>query len=110
MPPTVQPTPDFFSPQVSEARRFYLDLKPPRGTRLAVVCGGVEHCAPGYAIRRATFPFYSLEYVVRGEGRLKLGQRGFELRPGVVFSYGPGIAQHIDTNAQNPLVKYFVDF
>lgn len=103
-------TPDFFSAQVSSARRFYLNLQPPRGTRLAVVCGGVEYCAPGYEIRRETFAFYSIEYVARGEGRLQLGRRMCELRPGVVFAYGPGVGQHITTNPQKPLVKYFADF
>jgi len=110
MKTTSSPTPDFFSPQVSSAQRFYLDLKPSRGTRLAVVCGGVEHCAPEYLIHRATFPFYSLEYVARGEGRLKLGRRQFDLRPGTVFSYAPGISQRITAAPQKPLVKYFVDF
>ena len=103
-------TPDFFSDQVSSARRFYLNLQPPRGTKLAVVCGGVEHCAPDYVIRRESFPFYSIEYVARGEGRLKLGRRTHELRPGIIFAYGPGIRQHITANPQKPLVKYFVDF
>ena len=103
-------TPDFFSAQISSARRFYLNLQPPRGTKLAVVCGGVEHCAPDYAIRRETFPFYSIEYVARGEGRLKLGRHSLTLRPGTVFSYGPGIRQHIASNPQKPLVKYFLDF
>jgi AraC-like DNA-binding protein len=103
-------TPDFFSAQVSSARRFYLNLQPPRGTRLAVVCGGVEHCAPEYEIRRETFPFYSIEYVARGEGSLKLGKRRHELRPGIIFAYGPGIPQHIVSHARKPLVKYFVDF
>jgi len=103
-------TPDFFSAQVSAARRFYLNLQPPRGTKLAVVCGGVEHCAPDYEIRRETFPFYSIEYVARGEGRLKLGRRSHELQPGVIFAYGPGIPQHITSNPHKPLVKYFVDF
>jgi AraC-like DNA-binding protein len=105
-----RPLPDFFSPQVSQAQRFYLNLNPPRATRLAVVCGGVERCAPDYAIHRATFPFYSIEYVVRGGGQLELGSRRLELRPGTVFSYGPGIRQHITSNPQSPLVKYFVDF
>jgi len=103
-------SPDFFSPQVSHARRFYLDLNPSRGTKLAVVCGGVEHCTPDYQIRRASFPFYSLEYVAHGNGKLKLGRRHFELKPGVIFSYAPGIAQHIVADAQKPPVKYFVDF
>jgi AraC-like DNA-binding protein len=103
-------TPDFFSAQVSQARRFYLNLRPPRGTPLAVVCGGVEHCAPDYEICRETFPFYSLEYVARGEGQLKLGRRRHELRPGSIFAYGPGVPQHIRATPQKPLVKYFVDF
>jgi len=103
-------SPDFFSAQVSQARRFYLNLRPPRGARLAVVCGGVEHCAPDYEIRRETFPFYSIEYVARGEGHLQLGRRKHALRPGVIFAYGPGVSQHITVTPQKPLVKYFVDF
>ena len=102
--------PDFFSAQVSQARRFYLNLRPPRGTKLAVVCGGVEHCAPDYEVRRDTFPYFSIEYVARGEGRLKLGGRGHRLHPGIIFAYGPGIRQHITSNPRKPLVKYFVDF
>lgn len=102
-------SPDFFSPQVSSARRFYLNLQPPRNIPLAVVCGGEEHCAPDYEIRRDTFPFYSIEYVSRGEGRVKLGRRTHELKPGIIFVYGPGMRQHITSNPQKPLVKYFVD-
>jgi AraC-like DNA-binding protein len=103
-------SPDFFSPQVTSARRFYLDLDPPRATHFAVVCGGVEHCAPDYAIRRETFPFHSIEYVAQGSGQLKLGRRRFELRPGSIFSYAPGIPHHIISDPETPLVKYFVDF
>ena len=110
MRPKPVPTPDFFSAQVSQARRFYLNLQPPRGTRLAVVCGGVERCGPDYEIRRESFPFHSIEYVARGEGRLKLGRQTHELKPGILFAYGPGIRQHITSNPQKPLVKYFVDF
>jgi AraC-like DNA-binding protein len=103
-------TPDFFSAQVSQARRFYLNLRPPRGTPLAVVCGGVEYCAPDYEIRRGSFPFYSIEYVARGEGELRLGSQRHRLHPGIVFAYGPGIRQQITTHPLKPLVKYFVDF
>jgi AraC-like DNA-binding protein len=107
---TADHSPDFFSPQVSSAQRFYLDLNPPRAAKLAVVCGGVEHCAPDYAIRRETFPFFSIEYVARGEGWLKLGSQSLDLQSGTVFSYGPGIRQHITSSPHKPLVKYFVDF
>ena len=106
--PTTPPA--FFSPQVLEARRFYLDLAPPSAKPMAVVCGGYERCAPTYAIHRPTFPYYSIEFVVRGAGSLRLGGGEFALFPGVVFSYGPGISQDIATDALDPLVKYFVDF
>jgi AraC-like DNA-binding protein len=102
--------PDFFSPHVLTARRFYLDLKPPRGRRLAVVCGGCESCSPDYAVERKNFPFYSIEYVARGGGELRLKHRRHTLEPGRLFSYGPGVPHRISGDPANPLVKYFVDF
>jgi AraC-like DNA-binding protein len=103
-------TPRFFSADVSAARRFYLDLTPPAGTPLAVVCGGCEHCTPDYHIQRATFPYYSIEYVALGGGTVTLRDRTHALQPGRLFSYGPGIRQDIRAAPDEPLVKYFVDF
>lgn len=108
--PSDQATPAFFSPDVTEARRFYLDLKPTRHQRLTVVCGGLEYCSPQYAIHRKTFPFYSVEYVARGNGQVKLREQISPLSPGVVFSYGPGVSHDIAGDPAHPLVKYFVDF
>jgi AraC-like DNA-binding protein len=112
LPPgkTKQTTPEFFSADVEVARRFYLDLNPPKNRRLAVVSGGLEHCTPDYAIRRETFPFFSIEFVARGRGEVKLKGRSYPLHPGRLFSYGPGIPHHITGDAADPLVKYFVDF
>ncbi len=108
--PSAAAAPEFFSPQVSAARRFYLNLNPPKRAPLAVVSGGCEHCTPDYQIHRATFPFYSIEYVVRGAGALKLNGRRHELRPGAIFSYGPGVRQDIIASRSDPPVKYFADF
>ena len=102
--------PGFFSPQVAEARRFYLDLNPSSQRRLTVVCGGLEHCRSDYAIDRDTFPFYSIEYVARGHGELKLKGRPHILQPGRLFAYGPRVPQRITGSPADPLVKYFVDF
>ena len=102
--------PGFFSPQVSAARRFYLNLNPSKRAPLSVVSGGCEHCAPDYEIQRPTFPFYSIEYVIRGRGLLKLQNRRHTLQPGCIFSYGPGVRQNITADATEPPVKYFVDF
>jgi AraC-like DNA-binding protein len=100
----------FFSPDVSAARRFYLNLNPPKQEKLAVVCGGLEHCTVDYTIHRASFPFYSIEYVARGSGELKLKGRAYSLQPGRVFSYGPRVSHDIAGHRTEPLVKYFVNF
>lgn len=108
--PNQNAAPEFFSPQVSEARRFYLNLQPSQKTPLSVVSGGLEHCLPDYKIQRSTFPFFSIEYVVRGAGSLRLRNHHHRLQPGTVFSYGPGVAQMFSADPKDPLVKYFVNF
>jgi AraC-like DNA-binding protein/quercetin dioxygenase-like cupin family protein len=108
--PTATATPEFFSRQVSGARRFYLNLNPAKDVALSVVSGGFEHCLPDYRIQRPTFPFFAIEYVVRGEGTLRLNHRQHKLQPGVVFSYGPGIPQTISADPQAAPSKYFLNF
>jgi AraC-like DNA-binding protein/quercetin dioxygenase-like cupin family protein len=105
-----QAAPEFFSAEVTEARRFYLDLHPSKNRQLVVVCGGLERCKPDYAIHRETFPFFSIEYVARGRGEVKLKGRAYSLQPGRLFSYGMGVSHHIMGDPADPLVKYFVDF
>lgn len=102
--------PEFFSAQVARAQRFYLDLNPSPRRSLTLVCGGVENCTADYAIHRRTFPFHSIEYVVRGRGTVTLKGRRQVLQPGSLFSYGPGVGHDIASDPVEPLVKYFVDF
>jgi AraC-like DNA-binding protein len=104
------PAPEFFSPHVREARRFYLDLAPPARQPLAVVCGGFEYSAPDYAIDRANFPYFSIEFVASGKGAVVLSGQEVRLLPGTVFAYGPEVPHHITTDRDDPLAKYFVDF
>ncbi len=102
--------PPFISQQVTDARRFYLDLKPDPRRDLTVVCGGWERCSADYRIDRPTFPYLSIEYVASGRGDLVLAGKRHALAPGVVFAYGPGIAQRIRSSRAERLSKYFVDF
>ena len=102
--------PAFISRQVTRARRFYLNLKAAPRPRLAVVCGGWEHCASDYAVDRPDFPFYSVEFVDGGRGQLELAGLRFDLSHGALFSYGPGVAHRIRSDPADRLRKYFVDF
>ena len=72
MVPVDKREPDFFSNQVLEANRFYLNTQSQKNQKLKVVCGGREHCQPGYRIDRSDFPFYSIEFVASGRGQLFL--------------------------------------
>lgn len=102
--------PSFVSRQVREARRFYMNLNPAKGHRLAVVCGGWECCAPDFRVERTDFPFLCVEFVAGGAGKLLLGGKERMLRPGSIFSYGPGCPHRIEAHPEDPLVKYFLDF
>ncbi len=102
--------PAFFSLQIAEARRFHLDIKPRSDVPLAVVSGGCEHCARDYEMHRTSFPYYAIEFVAQGRGKLTLDGRSYDLVAGTLFSYGRAIAQDIVSDPDEPLVKYFVDF
>ena len=102
--------PSFISEQVSKSAYYFFDLNPKPAASVKVVCGGWESCLPEYRIDRATFPYFSLEFVSAGKGMLTLGGRRFKLVPGTVFHYGPGIAHYIATDPDSLLEKYFVDF
>lgn len=102
--------PPFISQQVTDARRFYLNLNPRTRRHLTIVCGGWEECAPDYAIDRRTFPYYSIELVASGRGEVELGGKRHELAPGVVFTYGPDIPHAMRSSHTERLRKYFVDF
>ena len=102
--------PSFVSTQVTEARRYYRDLKPKPTRDITVVCGGCERVRPDYVIERRTFPYFGVEFVAEGEGTLRLANRECRLRPGVAFAYGPGIPHTIRTESARPMLKYYVDF
>jgi len=101
--------PIFLSKDVEQERTFYVE-KPRRIDGVAVICGGREQSVPGYRIDRANFPYFCIEWVATGRGKLVLAGKVHELKPGALFTYGPGIPHEIETDSTDRLVKYFVDF
>jgi AraC-like DNA-binding protein len=102
--------PRYFSRQVIEAQRFYLNLRNDGGEALAVMSGGLEKCSPDYDNVRKTFAHPCIEFVVRGSGMLTLGAVTHMLTPGTVFTYGPHLAHRITSAPNSSLWKYFVVF
>ena len=108
--PSSNAEPAFVSHQVSEARRYYLNLKPSLQSPLAVVCGGVERMHADYVMKRDDFPYFAIELVTEGAGTLTLKGRRYPLSPGVVFAYGSGVPHTIRNDPRRPMRKYYVDF
>jgi len=106
------PEPNYFSAQVSDARRFFLELNPKTGARrqITVTSGGWERCRSDYEIQRAGFFSPIIEFVSRGFGTLTLAEKPYELRPGTIFFYGPETSHQIRTSPDHAMEKYFVAF
>lgn len=102
--------PSFISRQIRTGEYYFFDLDPPHDSEMRNVCGGWEACKPTYRLARHDFPYFSVEFVTGGEGRVVLGGRSYRLLPGAVFHYGPGLPHEIESDSAAPLEKYFVDF
>jgi AraC-like DNA-binding protein len=102
--------PDFFSKQVTQARRFFMEGATAGSRQLKVVCGGCEQTGPDFKIDRKDFPYYSLEFVAKGQGIAVLAGQKFDLIPGTIFSYGGQISQVITADPKHSMTKYFIDF
>jgi len=102
--------PRYFSTQVSEAQRFYLDLNPRAGEPLSIISGGWELCRGDYQIKRNGFPHLIIEFVARGSGSVVLKGKRHDLIPGSTFVYGPRIPVEITATPEHSMAKYFVVF
>jgi AraC-like DNA-binding protein len=102
--------PQFFSRQITGARRFYIQLNEPWDDPLVVVSGGDEQCAPNYRVDRPAFPYHAIEFVAMGEGTLEIGGKSRPIKAGAVFGYRPNELHCIRSDAEKPLEKYFLTF
>lgn len=102
--------PEYFSRQVTDARRWFLSLPRPRELGVIAVSVGCERCLPDYEVRRNGFQFHAIEMVAEGRGALTINGENSPLRPGSVFTYGPGVKHRIRNDSDHPMLKYFLDF
>ena len=75
-----------------------------------MVGGGWELVAKDYGINRDTFPWLGIEFVAGGGGRLEMNGAAHTLSRGIVFAYGPGVSHRIETDPDNVLSKYYLNF
>jgi AraC-like DNA-binding protein len=104
-----RPLPSFISQRVIRGRYLFLDLDPPAATDLTVTCAGWEECAAGYEIARDGFRYLALEYIAKGRWELATDGKKWNVGPGTIFAYGPGVVYSLKALSDRGLAKYFVD-
>ena len=115
---TVQPKENHFSKQVTDARQILFGIPDETHEELSVVSVGCERCLPEFLVDRKTFPqhtsnrenmgFTTFEFVLEGEGQVRLGDKFHELKPGSVFTYSRGVHHRIENSSKKPMLKYFL--
>ena len=99
--------PALLAAQVAESRTFFLQLAGPWRERVTVALGGWELCRPDYRVARERYPYIVLELVTGGRGRVSLDGSQHRLEAGVCFASGQKTSCRIETDAEEPLEKFF---
>lgn len=93
---------------IRQAQYFYYDVGPEQSEELAVVCGGHEICAPDFTLKRQSYPYYVIEYGIRGRGFLEINGTDHEITSGVIAGFTPGMSHHYRVDNDDPLEHIFL--
>ena len=102
--------PSFISKQVSLGKYNFVDLQPQDDAPLSVVCVGLEETSQDYALKRESYGYYAIEYIVSGKWKLVTSAGEWDLRPGSVYCYGPSVTYSIKHDGGGEHRKYFLNF
>ncbi len=109
---------DHFSNQVKDERQVFLGFPLEQPKDVSVVSVGFEKCLPDFIVDRDSYPqlgknnnlmqFTTFEFIISGEGKLRLGTSNHHLQPGSCFCYQVGTYHKISSSKSKPMVKYFM--
>lgn len=81
----------------------------PDSTPFYIQMTGTSYCDGSYRIRRDYRDLYVLEYIVQGEGVLRVDNRQYTPKEGDVYILHKGIAHEYFSSAENPWIKMFMN-
>lgn len=92
---------------VLEEELFFLRQEPAEA-ELTAPFGGWERCAPDFEIRRQQYPFYVLEFPLRGRCDLQINGEHYRLEPGCLAGFAPQDAHHYRCDPTDPMEHLFI--
>jgi AraC-like DNA-binding protein len=96
--------------KVLDAKYFYFETEPESSQALEIIFGGYEKCATDFELKRNTYPWYVLEYSIKGSCKLIINQTTHFIEPGTIAAFCPGDRHHYICDKKNPMEHYFVIF
>ena len=97
----------------SEAGQYYwYDLNPKDidTESLAVIWGGQESLKPGTKLKRQSYPYCCISYILKGHGTFKIHGQTHKLQPGVLSGHCPGAPHCLSVDTENPAEHIFIVF
>jgi AraC-like DNA-binding protein len=95
---------------VLETSYFYFEIEPDHGKDLAIIYGGYEKCAPDFQIKRNTYPWYVLEYPLKGVCEFIINSKKHLLKNGILAGFTPDDSHHYKADSSNPFEHIFIAF
>lgn len=95
---------------IRKARYYYFQTQVDPHAELSVIFGGFEQCASDFEVRRNSYPWYVLEYAVKGFCQLTVNGRPLLLRRGTIAGFTPWDSHHYRCDFQSPMEHHFVVF
>jgi AraC-like DNA-binding protein len=102
--------PQAFEGEVLEAQYFFFEAETADDSKLDIVFGGYEKCAPSFKIERTTYPYYVIECATKGLCSLTLNDTTYPLKRGTLAGFSPGTPHLYRCDKDDPLEHLFVAF
>ncbi|MFI4912072.1 MAG: AraC family transcriptional regulator [Sedimentisphaeraceae bacterium JB056] len=93
---------------IRQAEYFYYDIGPEHQAEFAIVCGGHELCAGDFFLERQSYPYYVIEYGIRGRGFIEIDGVEHEITSGVIAGFTPGMRHKYSVDSSDPLEHIFL--
>lgn len=93
-----------------DATYFYFRGKNNDTDALTIHCGGLEHCANNFHIKRDDFPFYAAIFTANGKGSYIINGKTFPLTYGSLSLLVPNTDFQLIADTSFPMQQYFLIF
>jgi AraC-like DNA-binding protein len=95
---------------VTDSKFFMFEKKNYSARELSVLCGGYERYSPTFELKRNSYPYYVLEFPLKGKCFLTINSKRYLLEKGKIAGFAPNTPHFYQSDPLDPLEHIFVIF